>query len=1017
MSVLSDLRQFFLPDPSPKRMEKRPPPPKRPKRPPRYAFKKRPGGLTKFAIDTAHLPVSVAEQIELDIRSALAFRYTGREDYRKPYLEAGVPVEDIPEEEMEELPGAEGIKIPILGWEIPSEQAWKVAKSWWKSVVNSSDISLAVEGDFVWKPLLANWGIENLRVVEEVVDPKTGKTKKGKFILGKESEELSLEEKERRLGKVRPELLQERPDVDYESVWYRIQEKLGKQLEDALTEEDERQREKKIGKVWDTLQNWVEQGQTFGMSEEGIQSFGIAEEEIRVLETIRQIKDEYPLTGAILDWLKYGETRPDRLARFPRVKEEWLKAVQPQLSKDESSMAWAVLRNRIQDTLVESDPDIKKKAINELWRDFISWAKQGYTFGISEPSLNVLKVVEYRGLQFEAHDFLDLRENDLLFRSYIWAGFLRPEIERRTAKYLVAHPQVKQFLRQAFSPILSRDLTNDLLARGRLLPNRLIYYFLRRVFKQRFPKEVLVRLKGELAPDLFRQIRGNTLADLGSVLPAKAYNQLKNSLYVKWRGWFLPGRFLEWVGRNLTKIQQRVFGWIEGQMIKETWLGRRFKGLAFGVARRGAFVEQALSQRPLTKVPAVAAARRAVAGAALRLRRMPVFKKVARKLAQLLVKTVQGATKLTGPVGAAITTAVTFFGGRIVAKLWEKGKPVAKGAVVAGCGCFSAMVMFPFFLLVFIIAPAFQGEGMGGMGPGEQLVEVRKVASPRSIDKDATGADAEVTYTIEVTNRTDKEITEGTLTDLYDARDFLPSILGGANEHIHNEDTGEGRLSWLHVTVPPNGNFSVTLKGFIQRAGEERIVVNNVGFTGDLEGESISDNALAGVIVGDPEGQPPSGWPTESGCITQGPNTSGQEASHQGQEAIDIGGAIGTPVYATHDGLAWSYTDTGTNAGGNYIYVISQPGGFYTLYAHLEPFMEEFLPDRCPVPVVAGQQIGEMGNSGHSTGPHLHYEFLYDYLGEELKMGPPYIPSAINSCIGGIECNCCFSGFNGVCDD
>lgn len=757
MSVIDDLLQFFLPEPTPRRMEKKepPPPPRpRPRRPQPIRYKKRPGGLTKFTLETAQLPASVVDQIDLDIRAALAFRYTGRADYRQHYLEAGVPIEDIPEEEMEELPGAEGIKIPILGWEVPSKQVRKIAQNWWESVTTWSDISLVLEGDFVWKPLLADWGIENLRVIDR--HPVTGQ--RGKFVV-------------------------------------------------------------------DAAGN--------------------------VLETVRQVKEEYPLTGALLDWLKYGETRPDRVARFPLVKEEWLKYVQPQLVWNEPPMAWWDLRDRIRDAVAERDADVKKNLINELWRDFVVWSKQGYTFGISETALDVLKVVEYRGLQFEAHDFLDLRENNQLFRSYVWAGFLRPEIERRTAKYLVAHPRVKEFLRQTFSPIFSRDLTDDLLARGRLLPNRLITAFLRRVFKQRFPKEVLVRLRGELAPDLFRQIRGQALADLEGVLPARAYNQLKNSLYVQWRSWFLPGRFMEWAGRNLTKIQQTVVGWLEEQMVKGNRVGRFAERWLVRLTGRRAFVEQALGRRPLTRVPVVAAARRAVARVAWGLRR------VSRKAAQLLVKAAQGASKLTGPVGAAITVAVTFFGGRLLAKLWDKTKGFVKAflataaavvtipvsLVLAATGCSCAFLLAPFLLLVFIIAPAFQPGGTGSWpGPAPALVRVEKTVTPNQVA--VGGPHPLVNYKLTVSNPSATEaVTAGTLIDEYDPANFTPSVLDGA------DNSQPGELVWTIDSIPAGGQIEKNYDGFINSDADKR-VVNRASFSGLLAGESVSDTASAVILVG-----------------------------------------------------------------------------------------------------------------------------------------------------------------------
>ena len=75
----------------------------------------------------------------------------------------------------------------------------------------------------------------------------------------------------------------------------------------------------------------------------------------------------------------------------------------------------------------------------------------------------------------------------------------------------------------------------------------------------------------------------------------------------------------------------------------------------------------------------------------------------------------------------------------------------------------------------------------------------------------------------------------------------------------------------------------------------------------------------------------------------------------------------GDPVIATADGqVAYiGYEPTGF---GNYI-IIRHPHGFYTRYAHLLSFRVEMGQQ-----IKQGDTIGYIGNSGRSTGPHLHYE-------------------------------------------
>lgn len=89
----------------------------------------------------------------------------------------------------------------------------------------------------------------------------------------------------------------------------------------------------------------------------------------------------------------------------------------------------------------------------------------------------------------------------------------------------------------------------------------------------------------------------------------------------------------------------------------------------------------------------------------------------------------------------------------------------------------------------------------------------------------------------------------------------------------------------------------------------------------------------------------------------------GEYMLHDGQ---DITSSIGTPVTATAMGkvVVREYS----SSYGNYV-VVAHGNGVRTLYAHLNAFKCE-LGDN----VRRGQVIGLLGNTGRSTGPHVHYE-------------------------------------------
>lgn len=80
----------------------------------------------------------------------------------------------------------------------------------------------------------------------------------------------------------------------------------------------------------------------------------------------------------------------------------------------------------------------------------------------------------------------------------------------------------------------------------------------------------------------------------------------------------------------------------------------------------------------------------------------------------------------------------------------------------------------------------------------------------------------------------------------------------------------------------------------------------------------------------------------------------------------DFAGPIGTPIYSTADGVV---TFAGWSSGYGRLIKIQHEFGIETRYAHLNA-MRVNVGQR----VSRGDRIGDMGNSGRSTGPHLHYE-------------------------------------------
>lgn len=106
-------------------------------------------------------------------------------------------------------------------------------------------------------------------------------------------------------------------------------------------------------------------------------------------------------------------------------------------------------------------------------------------------------------------------------------------------------------------------------------------------------------------------------------------------------------------------------------------------------------------------------------------------------------------------------------------------------------------------------------------------------------------------------------------------------------------------------------------------------------------------------------------WPTTEHSI------SGYNYDPGVHPAIDISGQIGNPVFAADSGVVvfagWSEFGYGN------LIVIDHGNGWQSAYAHLNA-----VGVSCGMSVFRGGAIATLGNTGNSTGPHLHFELIFN---------------------------------------
>lgn len=187
----------------------------------------------------------------------------------------------------------------------------------------------------------------------------------------------------------------------------------------------------------------------------------------------------------------------------------------------------------------------------------------------------------------------------------------------------------------------------------------------------------------------------------------------------------------------------------------------------------------------------------------------------------------------------------------------------------------------------------------------------------------------------------------------------------GATYQIPNRDG-------LLYTVKPGDSISSI-------AGEYGSSVNAILDANDMQSQAIYEGQVLfvpGAELGETERLLILGelfaWPTRgdftSGFGMRNDPFTGLPRFHNG---IDLANRVGTPVRSAASGRV-VHIESQIGNYGRFV-IIRHPDGFQTLYAHLDDFSV-----RTGEYVDRGEVIGTMGNTGRSTGPHLHFSVIHN---------------------------------------
>ncbi|MCW8886825.1 MAG: peptidoglycan DD-metalloendopeptidase family protein, partial [Motiliproteus sp.] len=207
---------------------------------------------------------------------------------------------------------------------------------------------------------------------------------------------------------------------------------------------------------------------------------------------------------------------------------------------------------------------------------------------------------------------------------------------------------------------------------------------------------------------------------------------------------------------------------------------------------------------------------------------------------------------------------------------------------------------------------------------------------------------------------------EGMYEDALDSRELYKTSLDELSDTLDLVQSERDRFEQKSaVALTERDKWAETLFQLEQKMGLLQSEMMTLERSKELQ--QIANERLF-MLRGIPNGRPlKKGRRTDGFGMRKHPVTK-KKKSHNG---VDWSTHIGTPIFATADG-AVEYSGYHKKSGYGKLLIISHNFGFKTYYGH----MDKLLVKNGSV-IRKGQLVGYSGNTGISTGPHLHYEVRY----------------------------------------